>query len=147
MENLIPKPLKITTNSAFALDRYTAIYTSKGLQNSLKLEIFGIEVPFSTIAELEYLAFPRMIGCSELSWSTEKNRNWENYKVRLAHQTSYLDRMNVQYYQPPLIDWKKIRIRLKKFRRINNNLQHWTKTTGPKFYIELFLNNYLLFTS
>ncbi|VAW11486.1 beta-glycosyl hydrolase [hydrothermal vent metagenome] len=74
--------------------------------------ILGIEAPLwsetiSNIAELEYLAFPRAIGYSELSWSTEENRDWENYKVRLANQAPYLDRMNVKYYPSPLIDWKK----------------------------------------
>jgi hexosaminidase len=74
--------------------------------------ILGIEAPLwsetiSNIEELEYLAFPRAIGYSELSWTTQENRDWENYKVRLANQAPYLDRMNVKYYPSPLIDWKK----------------------------------------
>ncbi|MBD0779157.1 beta-N-acetylhexosaminidase [Maribacter sp. ANRC-HE7] len=74
--------------------------------------ILGIEAPLwsetiSNIGELEYLAFPRIIGYSELSWTSEENRDWENYKVRLANQAPYLDRMNVKYYASPLIDWKK----------------------------------------
>jgi len=73
--------------------------------------ILGIEAPLwsetiSNIDELEYLAFPRAIGYSELGWSTKENRNWENFKVRLANQAPYLDRMNVKYYPSPLIDWK-----------------------------------------
>jgi hexosaminidase len=74
--------------------------------------ILGLEAPLwsetiSDIGELEYLAFPRAIGYSELSWSTQENRDWENYKVRLANQAPFLDRMNVKYYPSPLIDWKK----------------------------------------
>jgi len=74
--------------------------------------ILGIEAPLwsetiSNIDELEYLAFPRAIGYSELSWSTPENRDWENYKVRLANQAPFLDRMDVKYYPSPLIDWKK----------------------------------------
>ena len=74
--------------------------------------ILGIEAPLwsetiSNIEELEYLAFPRAIGYSELSWTTQENRDWENYKVRLANQAPYLDRMNVKYYPSPLIDWMK----------------------------------------
>jgi hexosaminidase len=73
--------------------------------------ILGVEAPLwsetiSTFDELAYLAFPRAIGYSELSWSTPENRNWENYKVRLAHQAPFLDRMDVKYYPSPLIDWK-----------------------------------------
>ncbi|MFS4467385.1 family 20 glycosylhydrolase [Maribacter sp. 2210JD10-5] len=74
--------------------------------------ILGVEAPLwsetiSTIEELEYLAFPRIIGYSELSWSTIENRDWEDYKVRLGDQAPYLDRMNVKYYPSPRIDWKK----------------------------------------
>jgi len=75
-----------------------------------KDKIMGVEAPLwsetiSNIAELEYLAFPRVIGYSELNWTIEENRNWEDYKVRLANQTPYLDRMNVKYYPSKLIDW------------------------------------------
>ena len=74
--------------------------------------ILGVEAPLwsetiSNIDELEYLAFPRVIGYSELSWSIPENRNWEDYKVRLADQAPFLDRMDVKYYPSPLIDWKK----------------------------------------
>ena len=74
--------------------------------------ILGIEAPLwsetiSNSAELEYLAFPRAIGYSELSWSIEENRDWENYKVRLAKQAPYLERMKVNYYPSKLIDWQK----------------------------------------
>lgn len=91
----------------------TAYIWSPETHGGIPLEnILGIEAPLwsetiSNIEELEYLAFPRVIGYSELSWSTPANRDWEDYKVRLAHQAPYLDRMNVKYYPSPLIDWKK----------------------------------------
>ncbi|WP_425236313.1 family 20 glycosylhydrolase [Ulvibacterium sp.] len=77
-----------------------------------KENILGVEAPLwsetiSNIDELEYLAFPRILGYSELSWSTEENRDWEDYKVRLAKQAPFLDRMDVKYYPSPLIDWEK----------------------------------------
>ncbi|MCK0136274.1 family 20 glycosylhydrolase [Arenibacter sp. S6351L] len=82
------------------------------VQGINKENILGIEAPLwsetvSNMDEVEYLAFPRMIGYSELSWSTEENRNWGNYKVRLGNQAPYLDKMNVKYYPSELIDWKK----------------------------------------
>lgn len=76
-----------------------------------KKHILGIEAPLwsetiSNISELEYLAFPRIIGYAELGWTTEENRNWDNYKIRLANQTPYLKRMNVAFYPSSLIEWK-----------------------------------------
>lgn len=76
-----------------------------------KENILGIEAPLwsetiSNMEELEYLAFPRAIGYAELGWSTAENRDWENYKIRLANQKPYFDRMQVKYYPSPLIDWE-----------------------------------------
>ncbi|MCK5442425.1 MAG: beta-N-acetylhexosaminidase [Maribacter sp.] len=84
--------------------------------------ILGIEAPLwsetiGNIDELEYLAFPRVIGYSELSWTTKENRDWENYKVRLANQAPYLDRMDVKYYTSPLIDWKKSKYTYKEIKK------------------------------
>lgn len=84
----------------------------KYVKGITKKNILGIEAPLwsetiSNIEELEHMAFPRVIGYAELGWSTEENRNWDNYKVRLANQAPYLDRMNVHYYPSKLIDWKK----------------------------------------
>lgn len=77
-----------------------------------KEDILGLESPLwsetiSNMGELEYLAFPRIIGHAELGWSSEENRNWDDYRVRLGNQTPYLDKMDVKYYPSKLIDWKK----------------------------------------
>lgn len=73
--------------------------------------ILGIEAPLwpetiTNIGELEYLAFPRVIGIAELAWTKQENRNWKDYRVRLANQTAYLKSMNINYYPTKLIDWK-----------------------------------------
>ena len=88
------------------------VWSPDGYAGIPKESILGVEAPLwsetiSNIDELEYLAFPRVIGYSELSWSAEENRNWDDFKVRLANQAPYLDRMNVKYYPSELIDWKK----------------------------------------
>ncbi len=72
--------------------------------------VLGIEAPLwsetiSNIDELEYLAFPRIIGYAELGWTIPENRNWDDYKARLANQTAFLNQMSVQYYPSPLINW------------------------------------------
>ena len=82
----------------------------KGLS---KDNILGIEAPLwsetiSTIEDIEYLAFPRLLGVSELGWSVQQNRNWDDYKIRLANQTLYFNEMDIKYYPSKLIDWVKI---------------------------------------
>lgn len=81
----------------------------KGLS---KDNILGVEAPLwsetiSTIEGIEYLAFPRLLGVSELGWSVQQNRNWEHYKIRLANQIPYFNEMDIKYYPSTLIDWVK----------------------------------------
>ena len=88
------------------------IWTPEAYEGIPMENILGIEAPLwsetiSNIDELEYLAFPRAIGYAELGWTPQENRDWEDYKDRLAKQAPYLDRMDVKYYPSPLIDWKK----------------------------------------
>lgn len=75
-----------------------------------KKVILGIEAPLwsetiSNGAELEYLAFPRAIGYAELGWTATALRDWEDYRGRLAKQTPYLKRMNINYYPSTRINW------------------------------------------
>jgi hexosaminidase len=73
--------------------------------------ILGIEAPLwsetiSNLKELEFLAFPRIIGYAELGWTHPTQRNWEDYRKRLAKHATYLNRKNINYYRSPLIDWE-----------------------------------------
>lgn len=98
------------------------VWTPESYAGIPKENVLGVEAPLwsetiSNMDELEYLAFPRVIGYAELSWSTEENRDWENYKVRLSNQAPFLDRMNVKYYASPLIDWKKSKYTYKEIQK------------------------------
>jgi len=73
-------------------------------------DILGIESPLWTetitsIDDIEYMAFPRLIGHAEIGWSKPEQRNWDNYKQRLAHHGVLLDALDVNYYRSPLIHW------------------------------------------
>lgn len=51
--------------------------------------IEGVEAPIwtetlGTIADIEYMAFPRLAGVAELGWSRGENRNWRDYRARIA---------------------------------------------------------------
>lgn len=95
--------IPVDTAYNWSVEKYT-----KGLPKEM---ILGIEAPLwsetiSNIQELEYLAFPRVIGYAELGWTPDSQRNWEDYKNRLAQQTPYLELMQVNYYPAELINWK-----------------------------------------
>ena len=79
----------------------------KGLSQE---SIMGIEAPLwsetiSNSEELEYLAFPRVIGYAELGWTPMEQREWEDYRMRLAGQLPYLNRNHINFYRTHLIEW------------------------------------------
>lgn len=69
-----------------------------------KSNILGIESPLwsetaVTMEDIEYLAFPRIIGHAELGWSSTEALSWMSYKKRMQKHRKRLDFQNVQYYK------------------------------------------------
>ncbi len=70
--------------------------------------ILGIESPLwsetiTNIDDIEYMAFPRIIGHSEIGWTPTSMRNWEDYKSRLIKHTNRLKIKGVNYYDSKLL--------------------------------------------
>lgn len=69
-------------------------------------DIAGVEAPLwsetlRTFADVEQMAFPRLIGIAEVGWSAAAARQWNTYHVRLAAQYPRLDVLGVNYYRTP----------------------------------------------
>ncbi|RPJ26444.1 MAG: beta-N-acetylhexosaminidase [Chloroflexi bacterium] len=72
-------------------------------------DILGIEAPLwsetlLTIKDIEYMAFPRLIGIAELAWSP-KGQSWEEYRQRLAAHGKHMEAMGINFYKAPDLDW------------------------------------------
>jgi hexosaminidase len=72
--------------------------------------ILGVEAPLwsetlITLNDIEYMAFPRILGYAEMGWSPQSDRDWNTYKFRLAAQGPRLDALGVNYYKSPEIVW------------------------------------------
>ena len=73
-------------------------------------DILGVEAPLwseklNTMDDLEYLAFPRILGYAEIGWSQQASRDWNGYKKRLAAQGPRLQALGVNFYPSPEIAW------------------------------------------
>jgi len=73
-------------------------------------DILGVEAPLwsetiVTIHDIEFLAFPRLIGAAEIGWSPKTHRDWDDYRVRLAKHGEWLSTMGVNFYRSPLVPW------------------------------------------
>lgn len=72
-------------------------------------DILGIEAPLwtetiLTMKDIEYMAFPRIIGLAELAWSP-KGQSWDDYKHRLAAHGRQLEAMDINFFKSPDVDW------------------------------------------
>ena len=79
----------------------------EGLEES---DILGIEGPLwtetvRTMKDLEYMAFPRILGLAELSWSP-KGRGWDEYRQRLATHGKRMEAMGINFFRSPDIEWE-----------------------------------------
>ncbi|MET9324037.1 beta-N-acetylhexosaminidase [Streptomyces sp. NPDC003038] len=73
--------------------------------------VLGVEAPLwtETIAkrgDLEYMAFPRVLGLAELGWSPASALSWASYRERLAAQGPRLDAQDVNFHRAPDVPWE-----------------------------------------
>ena len=79
----------------------------EGLEES---DIIGIEAPLwtetiLTMKDIEFMTFPRLPGLAELAWSP-KGLQWEEYKHRLAKHGRYMEKLGINYFKSPDVDWE-----------------------------------------
>ncbi len=79
----------------------------EGLEES---DILGIESPLwtetvLTMKDIEYLVFPRLPGIAELAWSP-KIQGWDEYKVRLAKHGGHMEKLGINFFKSPDVDWE-----------------------------------------
>lgn len=73
-------------------------------------DILGLEAPLwtetiSTMKEIEYMVFPRLIGIAERAWSPG-GQSWEEYRKRLAAHGKHMEAMGINFYKSPDVDWE-----------------------------------------
>lgn len=73
--------------------------------------IIGIEAPLWSetlidLDDIEYMAFPRLAGHAEIGWSESGRRNWDEYKKRLADHGLRWEKMGINFYHSPQVQWK-----------------------------------------
>ena len=80
------------------------------LQGVTGSSVLGVEAPLwsetlVTMANIEYMAFPRLPALAELGWSPESTHNWTSFANRLAQQGPRWTAMGMNFYASPQIKW------------------------------------------
>jgi hexosaminidase len=73
--------------------------------------ILGVESPLwsetvTNMQDIEYMAFPRIIGHAEIGWSPASARNWDEYKGRLAKHGPRLSAKKINFYKSKFVSWE-----------------------------------------
>ncbi len=59
----------------------------------------------TTIADIEYMAFPRLAGIAEIGWSPKGTHAWGAYRERLAAQAPRWEALGINFYRAPEVPW------------------------------------------
>jgi hexosaminidase len=74
-------------------------------------KVLGLEAPLwsetlETLADAQFMAFPRLAGCAEIGWSPAGGRSWEEYRLRLGAHGPRLAAMGVTFCRSPEVPWQ-----------------------------------------
>jgi hexosaminidase len=74
-------------------------------------DVLGVEAPLwtetiQTMADIEYMALPRLAGYAEIGWSAATGRSWDEYKTRLGAHGPRLIAMGVNFYRSQQVPWE-----------------------------------------
>jgi hexosaminidase len=72
-------------------------------------DLAGVEAPLwtetlVTRADLDVMAFPRLVGVAEIGWSP-RGRSWAEYRTRVATHGPRLEALGVQFHRSSKIPW------------------------------------------
>jgi hexosaminidase len=70
--------------------------------------VIGVEAPLwsetlRSLADIEYMAFPRLPAIAELGWSS--SHDWDSFRARLGTYGPRWQEQGVNFYRSPQIDW------------------------------------------
>ncbi len=73
--------------------------------------VLGVEAPLwtetvETMADIEYMAFPRIVAIAEVGWMAQDARNYDDFTRRLASFGPYLDAAGIGYKRVPGVPWQ-----------------------------------------
>lgn len=74
--------------------------------------ILGVEAPIwsetlVTMADVEFMAFPRLAAVAEVAWSPQEGRRWAEFRGRLGAQAPRWSALGINAYWSPSIAWRR----------------------------------------
>ena len=51
------------------------------------------------------MLLPRLAAIAEVAWTDPEQRDWEDFRGRVAGQGPFWDRLGLSWYRSPQVDW------------------------------------------
>ena len=72
--------------------------------------VLGVEAPLwsetlEKLSDFEHLAFPRLAAVAEIGWTPQPDRDWDEFRQRLAAHGPRLAALGVNFYRSPQVPW------------------------------------------
>jgi len=72
--------------------------------------VLGVETALwtetiETIADIEFMLFPRLPAVAERGWTDPTQTDWDDFERRLARQALRWEQAGINFYRTPEIDW------------------------------------------
>jgi hexosaminidase len=72
--------------------------------------VLGVEAPIwsetlVTMANVEFMTFPRLPAVAEVAWSPQAGRQWSEFRMRLAAHAPRWSALGINAFWSPKIDW------------------------------------------
>ena len=73
-------------------------------------DVLGVEAALwsetlASIADVEYMAFPRLLATAEVASVSAEERDWEDFRARLAEHGPQLEALGVNFFRAPEVHW------------------------------------------
>jgi hexosaminidase len=74
-------------------------------------DVLGVEAALwsetlTTLADVEFMAFPRLLALAEVASSPAEQRDWQDFRLRLAEHEPQLAALGVSFFRSPEIPWR-----------------------------------------
>ncbi len=74
-------------------------------------DVLGVEAALwsetlETLADVELMAFPRLLALAEVACAPAEERNWEDFRERLTAEGPQLEALSLNFFRSPEIPWR-----------------------------------------
>ena len=95
---------RVSVRDAYEWDPATQV------EGVVEADVVGVEAclwseTMPTFADVEYMAFPRLLALAAVAATRPEERRWDDFRARLPALGRELDDLGVGYFRSPGVDW------------------------------------------